>query len=510
MYLGEVIHRSGQPQRPPVADADEIQGSHLRLIAEKESQETPMDGRLEAEQAVLGRLQGLLALALDVSVERVAEHHGSLDKALASLELLEDGFRLSRAKTVGRHTTERQIEVVRARLGLAGDSHEPVPYGVLARRLGVSEGALHTGWSNTVQAYAAKLNKVSIYSDIVSRKTVRRAAARPRQPAGNKPAVRVSRPRLKKPGTQEMPRSSIDIYFREFAKTDLLTAEEEVALAKRIEAGEESRRQLEHQRGKLDQATIDILEASVKDGEAAAEHFVRANLRLVVSIAKNFGGRSGLEFEELIQEGNTGLIKAVKKFDYRRGFKFSTYATYWIRQAMQRGTANQESLIRVSAARHGQLVKYRAAASRLLHERGTEPTTEEIAAASNLTADEVKKLVEIERITRLGSLDRKVGFNPDSSEFGDLLAAEQPTPEDIVVSQDEAAWIRRLVQNDEVLDETHRLVLTRRFGLDGRPVSTLQELADRLRVSRETIRKYEVAALALLRSHVRKLSRRQA
>jgi RNA polymerase nonessential primary-like sigma factor len=178
----------------------------------------------------------------------------------------------------------------------------------------------------------------------------------------------------------DVPEDLLDLYFTELGRVRLLTAEDEVRLAQAIEAGEAAARLAAGEAA--DRAA---LERQVTAGREAFDHFVAANLRLVVSVAAQFTRRSRLDLHELIQEGNLGLIRAVEKFDWRRGFKFSTYATWWIRQAIQRGVAANERTIRLPVALHDALVKVRAARARLEGELGRPPTVDELAEATRLT-----------------------------------------------------------------------------------------------------------------------------
>src|SRR5687768_18045708 len=157
-----------------------------------------------------------------------------------------------------------------------------------------------------------------------------------------------------------VPDDLLDLYFSELGKVRLLTAEDEVRLAKKIEAGHAAQEKLDAGASQREE-----LERAVREGQEAFDHFVAANLRLVVSVAAQFSKRSTLDLGELIQEGNLGLLRAVEKFDWRRGYKFSTYATWWIRQAIQRGVAGSERTIRLPVALHDALVKVRAASARL-------------------------------------------------------------------------------------------------------------------------------------------------
>jgi RNA polymerase sigma factor (sigma-70 family) len=291
-----------------------------------------------------------------------------------------------------------------------------------------------------------------------------------------------------------VPEDLLDLYFSELGKVRLLTAEDEVRLAKTIEAGREAQEQLDA--GEVDNR--EELEATARRGQEAFDHFVAANLRLVVSVAAQFSKRSTLDLGELIQEGNLGLLRAVEKFDWRRGYKFSTYATWWIRQAIQRGVAGSERTIRLPVALHDALVKVRAAAARLESENGREPTVEELAQATRLTPAKVVRALEGDHA--MTSLDRPVGFDSDASDLGEFVAVAQDSPADEVVERHFVDGVFATAQ--ESLDERSWYVLTRRYGLDGRQVLTLDALGRELGLSRESVRKIENTALAKLQAEL--------
>ena len=295
--------------------------------------------------------------------------------------------------------------------------------------------------------------------------------------------------------SKTVPEDLLDLYFNELGAVSLLTAADEVRLAQLIEAGNEAAAVLDAVEPGADVANRQELERAVREGQDAFNHFVAANLRLVVNIAAKFSNRTKLGLDELIQEGNLGLIRAVEKFDWRRGFKFSTYATWWIRQAIQRGIAAGERTIRLPVAMHDAVVKIRAARSRLESELGREPSIEELGEATRLTPDKVVEAIEYTR--NVASLDRTVGDEDDASELGDFVAAEP----DAFVEEIADRQIR-----DELLETMHRqldersmYVLRRRFGLDGGQPQTLDALGKELSISRESVRKIEGRALEALR-----------
>ncbi|MGI8874305.1 MAG: sigma-70 family RNA polymerase sigma factor [Egibacteraceae bacterium] len=292
-----------------------------------------------------------------------------------------------------------------------------------------------------------------------------------------------------------VPEDLLDLYFSELGKVRLLTAADEVRLAKTIEAGNDAREKLasgEHEKKR------DELERVAREGQAAFDHFVAANLRLVVSVAAQFSKRSTLDLGELIQEGNLGLLRAVEKFNWRRGFKFSTYATWWIRQAIQRGVAGSERTIRLPVALHDALVKVRAAHARLESETGREPTIDELAAATRLTPDKVRRAMEGDH--SMTSLDRPVGFDSDASDLGEFVAIAADAPAEEVVERNFVEGVFEKARNH--LDERSWYVLTCRFGLDGQTVLTLDALGRELGLSRESVRKIENTALARLQAEI--------
>jgi len=294
----------------------------------------------------------------------------------------------------------------------------------------------------------------------------------------------------------DVPEDLLDLYFSELGKVRLLTAEDEIRLAKTIEAGREAQERLDAGEVPSDQRAG--LEQKVRDGQGAFDHFVAANLRLVVSVAAQFSKRSTLDLGELIQEGNLGLLRAVEKFDWRRGFKFSTYATWWIRQAIQRGVAGSERTIRLPVALHDALVKVRAASARLEAETGREPTVEELAQATRLTTDKVQRALEGDH--SMTSLDRPVGFDSDASDLGEFVAISDDSPADEVVERTFMQDLFELARDR--LDERSWYVLQRRYGLDGRQTLTLDALGRELSLSRESVRKIENQALSRLQEEL--------
>ena len=292
---------------------------------------------------------------------------------------------------------------------------------------------------------------------------------------------------------------SISLYLKEIGRVPLLTAEEEVSLAKRMEKGRESRKQLAQ--GVDDWEERERLLWYVRDGQAAQEHLIKANSRLVVSVAKKYVGR-GVPFLDLIQEGNIGLIRAVKKFDFRRGFKFSTYATWWIRQAVTRAIADQGRTIRVPVHMYEQINRLTRTSRQLVQELGRDPTTEEIAGELGVTPRKVEHIMRVSQ--RPLSLEMPVGEEEDSY-LGDFIEDEDAD------APGEAAGQQLL---REVIDEIFQSLTPRevrilqlRFGLVDGYCYTLEEVGKKFGVTRERIRQIEAQALSRLRhpSRSRKL-----
>ncbi|WP_443109593.1 sigma-70 family RNA polymerase sigma factor [Actinomadura sp. 3N407] len=281
-------------------------------------------------------------------------------------------------------------------------------------------------------------------------------------------------------------------YLNQIGRTPLLTAEEEVELARRIEAGVYARHLLDSGETPRRPAGRAELEAVAQDGTLAKDHMIRANLRLVVAAARKFPHR-GLSFLDLVQEGNLGLIHAVEKFDYARGYKFSTYAMWWIRQAIGRGLAEKARTVRLPAHVIEDLSKL-ARIERGLERAGTEPTDERVAAEAG---ESVEKILALRRVGRDAiSLDTVVGEDEDTR-VGDLIAdTSAVAAPDLVEFQQLAEELRSMVDR---LPAREAMILTLRYGLsDGRP-HTLQDIADRIGLTRERVRQLEKQALVQLR-----------
>ncbi len=284
---------------------------------------------------------------------------------------------------------------------------------------------------------------------------------------------------------------SVSLYLKEIGRVPLLTAEEEVQLAKRMERGRAARQRLAQ--GVTDPAERETLLAQVKDGEAAQRHLIEANSRLVVSVAKKYMGR-GVPFLDLIQEGNIGLIRAVNKFDYHRGYKFSTYATWWIRQAVTRAIADQGRTIRVPVHMHEQINRVHRVSRELAQELGRDPTVDEIAEELDIPSEKVEQILRVSQHPL--SLDTPVGEEEDTY-LSDFIEDEE------AISPSEEAS-RRVLK--EVIDEIltslsprEVRILQMRFGLVDGCTYTLEEVGRKFGVTRERIRQIEAHALSRLR-----------
>jgi RNA polymerase primary sigma factor len=261
---------------------------------------------------------------------------------------------------------------------------------------------------------------------------------------------------------------SVRLYLREIGKIPLLNAEEELALAQRVKAGEKK----------------------------AKDMMAEANMRLVVSIAKRYVGR-GLDLLDLIQEGNTGLLRAVEKFDPDRGFKFSTYATWWIRQAITRAIADQARTIRIPVHMVETINKLLRTQRRLTQELNREPTNEEIAAAMDMEVDKVEHIMKIKQ--DISSLDASVRDDEEDSVLGDFIEDEDTkTPTESASEQLLKEQVKQILGT---LTEREQKILKLRFGLEDGKSHTLEEVGQEFSVTRERIRQIEAKALAKLRKH---------
>ena len=291
-------------------------------------------------------------------------------------------------------------------------------------------------------------------------------------------------------------RDLVGVYLHEISKTPLLDAAGEVDLARAVEAGLYAQHLLAE--GRIpDGTTASELNRIVLDGQRAKEQFIKANLRLVVSIARRYV-RSGMPMLDLIQEGNTGLVRAVEKFDYQRGFKFSTYATWWIRQAISRAIAQQERTVRLPVHLVEDVNRMRNMARQLTRELGADPEPEQIAHALGVTVERVNELIRWSQDTV--SLDTPIGDDGDTN-LGDLVAdSDEPSPEDVVIAGLERERIDLMLNH---LDDRSAGLVKARYGLEDGREHSLTEVANRFSLSRERIRQLEIQALARLRDLAR-------
>jgi RNA polymerase primary sigma factor len=283
--------------------------------------------------------------------------------------------------------------------------------------------------------------------------------------ANKKPAKFIS-----DPANERVTTDSLKLYFREIAKVKLLTAAEEVSLAKRIEKGD----------------------AEAKD------QLIAANLRLVINVAKKYSNQ-GLSFQDLIEEGNLGLIKASEKFSWRRGFKFSTYATWWIRQAITRTISNHSRTVRVPVHVSEDINRMERTFRNLTHKLGREPNLLELSKASKLKYDKIYKL---QRLAQKNiSLEVQVGDNSNSKSIGDFIADENGSnPEQNIFDQLRTEKLKKLISE---LNEKEQRVIFMRFGFDEDQPRTLEQTGSILGVTRERIRQIEEKALQKIRSLMR-------
>ena len=303
----------------------------------------------------------------------------------------------------------------------------------------------------------------------------------------------------------------VRMYLKEIGKVPLLSADEEIELAQNMEDGAVATEKINVLKGRIDGASeeekaeikeeIKTLQRDVDKGADAKKRLAEASLRLVVSIAKRYVGR-GMLFLDLIQEGNLGLIKAVEKFDYKKGYKFSTYATWWIRQAITRAIADQARTIRIPVHMVETINKLIRVSRQLLQELGREPSPEEIAKEMNMPVERVREILKISQ--EPVSLETPIGEEEDSH-LGDFIKDDN-----VPVPADAAAFTLLKEQLEEVLGtltEREQKVLTLRFGLEDGRARTLEEVGKEFNVTRERIRQIEAKALRKLRhpSRSRKL-----
>lgn len=288
------------------------------------------------------------------------------------------------------------------------------------------------------------------------------------------------------------PDDSVSLYYHDVGSFPLLSREQETTLGKRIERGQQAKQRLEDAADELDSAERALLKADVQDGDEAFVELVQSNFRLVISIAKKYTGY-GVPLLDLVQEGNLGLIHAAEKFDYRKGCRFSTYATWWIRQAVSRAVP-EERTIRIPMHVELRLRHLNRLARRLESELGRRPTPEEMAEAADLSLDQVQLVLNATR--QPASLEQPVDDRTDC-ELGDLIESER--------ERDPADEVDLVLLSEEIEDLLSALplrearILKMRYGLKGGHAHTLKEVGDKFGLTRERIRQIEQEALAKLR-----------
>jgi RNA polymerase primary sigma factor len=287
---------------------------------------------------------------------------------------------------------------------------------------------------------------------------------------------------------------TVGLYLKEMSRVPLLNVEEELDLAKRIERGKSARRELTRTNGGTPAARRQELEGYAGDGQAAREHLIKANTRLVVSIAKRYMGR-GVPFLDLIQEGNLGLMKAVEKYEYQRGFRFSTYATWWIRQTITRAIADQGRTIRVPVHMVDRIRQLYRTTHEMEQKLGRIPTTDELAEEIGVNTNKVEWMMRVSWLPL--SLESPINDDEEDSELG-MFIEDQVTPTPIQSTY--ANLLREKVQ--EVLDTLpprEARILRLRFGLENGRAYTLEEVGQKFGLTRERIRQIESKALRRLR-----------
>jgi RNA polymerase primary sigma factor len=285
---------------------------------------------------------------------------------------------------------------------------------------------------------------------------------------------------------------SVGMYLKEMARVPLLGQEEELSIAKRIETGTNAAAELLKQ-SSIPQERRRELELAVADGQAAREHLIKANTRLVVSIAKRYMGR-GIAFLDLIQEGNLGLMKAVGKYDYKRGFRFSTYATWWIRQTISRSIADQARTVRIPVHMLDRIRHIYKTTHEMEQKLGRAPTTEELAAEMNLSVSKIQWILKVSWLPL--SLESPVG-DDEESELGMFIEDEfSPTP---MQSAYQSMLKEKLEEVLSTLSPREARILQMRFGLNDGTAYTLEEVGQKFGLTRERIRQIEGKALRRLR-----------
>lgn len=294
------------------------------------------------------------------------------------------------------------------------------------------------------------------------------------------------------------------LYLQESRRYELLTKQEEVDLAQLIEAGEEARQRLETPEG-LTEMELNELEQTAREGAAAKETFIQSNLRLVVSIAKKYVGR-GLELSDLVAEGNFGLIRAVEKFEWQKGFKFSTYATWWIRQAVVRGLADTGHTIRIPVHTSELLTTFYVTQKNLRQLLGREPTVSELAAGHNISEEKVEELLQFDRTRLTLSLDEPIEKDGNTDTGITLLDfVDDKQAADIQnESLNNIVFSPKVKELLNLLTDREKYIISQRYGLyDGR-VHTLEEVGQEMDLTRERIRQIQQKAEAKLRKKARR------
>jgi RNA polymerase primary sigma factor len=286
---------------------------------------------------------------------------------------------------------------------------------------------------------------------------------------------------------------SVGLYLKEMSRVPLLQVEEELSLAKRIERGRKAKKELSKLKDSIDVNVCSDLEEKIQDGALARDHLIRANTRLVVSIAKKYIGR-GVPFLDLIQEGNLGLMKSVEKYDYHRGFRFSTYATWWIRQTITRAIADQGRTIRVPVHMTDRIRQMYKTVHELEQRLGRPATNEELAEEMNVDPKRVHWMLQVSWTPI--SLESPVGDDEDS-EFG-MFVEDEVTPTPLQTTQDNMLR-ERVEQVLSTLSPREARIISLRFGLDNDRPYTLEEVGQKFGLTRERIRQIEGKALRRLR-----------
>ncbi|MDO8964363.1 MAG: RNA polymerase sigma factor RpoD [Coriobacteriia bacterium] len=427
----------------------------------------------KSKDAAPAKLAPELALAEVQTLIKIGKKKGNLtqdeiDGALGDMDLSED-----QVENIYAHFVKSSIDISEAAVDVSADDADMI---IEADEVSV--------------AIAGGDLAAEVPADAVAELEV--AVKAPKAVKGKKKPKRRAEAHTVAPLTSD----PVRMYLKEIGKVPLLTAAQEVSLAKRIEAGLEAAAKLEDadDKGvKLERADQRRFQRIESDGLQAKRQLVEANLRLVVSIAKRYVGR-GMLFLDLIQEGNLGLIRAVEKFDYEKGFKFSTYATWWIRQAITRAIADQARTIRIPVHMVETINKLIRVQRNLLQELGREPSPEEIGEQMEMTAERVREILKISQ--EPVSLETPIGEEEDS-QLGDFIEdSDAVAPPDAANETMLAEHLRRVLDS---LSERERKVIELRFGLvDGHP-RTLEEVGREFGVTRERIRQIESKTLCKLR-----------